>query len=105
MLEFESTSGTVVTKMDTRQNADAQHEPRTDSAAEITRLRSLWIEQEKQAAERRAVALREKLAQRKSDLVAGAWRPHACTCDTCLRAILELNPERLCAIGRTETWW
>jgi hypothetical protein len=56
---------------------------------EIARLRAMWDLQESDAAARRAAQQREKLEMRRDDLQAGQWKPSSCTCDQCLRAVLE----------------
>jgi hypothetical protein len=76
-----------------------------NTSEQINRLRLLWQEQEKQAAEQRAAVQREKLEKHRANLLAGSWKPECC-CDQYLRAVLEMKPESLCENGKAGgKWW
>ena len=72
---------------------------------EIVRLRALWAEEAADAKARRDAAQREKLEKRRDLLRSGNWKPD-CQCNDCLRAVLELDPSKVCASGKAlGQWW
>ena len=76
-----------------------------DTEKEIARLRALWAEEEADAKARRDAVQREKLKMRRERLLAGQWKPD-CQCNDCLHAVLEMDPSKVCANGKTlGQWW
>lgn len=78
---------------------------------EIQHLKKQRATQEAERADRLKAGRLRTLERRREELLNGSWKPwHAYDCDTCLRAILEKNPEGICEYaksggGCTERWW
>jgi hypothetical protein len=76
-----------------------------DRKSEIARLRALWLQQAQDAQAARDAAQRERLERHRERLQSGLWKPD-CTCNSCLTAVLDLNPSMVCARGKTlSRWW
>jgi hypothetical protein len=84
---------------------DLQGHDSTDATdAEIRQLREMWTRADAELEQRKAAARLVKLAGRKADLLRGSWKPE-CRCDSCLRAVLGMDPTLVCERGKSVQWW
>ena len=76
-----------------------------DVKREIAEIRTRWAEEDAESKRRAAAAQLENLRNRRQALRDGIFRPD-CACDSCMQAVIMLQPDVVCEVGRKKgRWW